>query len=274
MTHNTAENAHKALRTPLKQCNQINTLNASAWFEFDLPALMAAFKRFPGREYDDEMFRRYLTQFADATRNEARRLPFSVVCFHVEYAAGKWLAALIEEVKRDDQLTYRVTLTREEFTTQAVFDRIWTMLEIPAYPKGYADAAIHKLAEFSVMMRSLTRWMNLPIHFVVECASSLAQKVQAASPAKAKKLLNDHRARPRYVLMTPDAIKRISVCDSTTASHKWKRGSMVRGHFRTYSAECFKHMRGKCVWIEPHWAGPTEFKHPDLGVRYRVLATR
>jgi len=132
-------------------------------------------------------------------------------------------------------------------------------------PRDYDAPAIRNAA---VAMQEVM-YFNSPGRFVVERMSSRARKLVGKPRSnKAPKILRGHE-RACYTLLTPHAARAMMGLLTPGQGHASPTPHERRRHYRTYTAERYKKMKGQRVTIPATWVGPSEAtvgKH-----RYKVM---
>ena len=101
---------------------------------------------------------------------------------------------------------------------------------------------------FADFSRKAVGIINCKDRFVLE---STPLKTRKSKPREVKRSFQ----RPEYTVIHPQIIRKTMGLDKTGVK---VRGHDVRGHWRTYESDRYVNMKGKTVWIDAHWAGPSE----------------
>lgn len=124
---------------------------------------------------------------------------------------------------------------------------------------------VHKLSASCAYLASCVAVMcvtliNEPATFIVE--------ERPLVPPKDNPNLSVPRSigRPHYIVLKPRQIRERFIYpkrpeDETEEESEARRkvgAHERRGHYRTLTAERFKHARGRVLWIDPIWVGPSE----------------
>ncbi len=112
----------------------------------------------------------------------------------------------------------------------------------------------HQLQRFDTAFHVFTILEGDTENFILE---TTPKKVRRPKPGK---IPRSHE-RPYYTLLTPKKIrKKLGIENPDSKPGIGPTPHERRGHWRIYSAERYKKMRGKRQWIDPVWIGSSEAK--------------
>ena len=107
--------------------------------------------------------------------------------------------------------------------------------------------------EFNACMLAIL-WINRPSHFIVEETPAR----WATRPPKLRKVINSTK-KPHFICISPERIRQRYIPDPDRESTGRKTGAhQRRGHWRLYSNERYRNLKGKRQWIDAVWIGPKE----------------
>ncbi len=89
-----------------------------------------------------------------------------------------------------------------------------------------------------------------PKNFILETTPKKVRK-------PGKKFIRQHE-RPIYTVLEPGAIRKTMGLSVPAPDGKWRASHERRGHNRILRHERFGENRGKTIWINPTWIGPSE----------------
>ena len=106
------------------------------------------------------------------------------------------------------------------------------------------------------LMRSILAilWVQRPTHFIVEERPTRWEK----KPPKKNTVINSTK-KPHFICIAPERIRTTYIKDpDSSPTGRKTRAHQRRGHWRTYSNERYRNLKGKRQWIDAIWVGPQE----------------
>jgi hypothetical protein len=97
-------------------------------------------------------------------------------------------------------------------------------------------------------------WVQRPTHFIVEERPTRWEK----KPPKKNTVINSTK-KPHFICIAPERIRTTYIKDpDSSPTGRKTRAHQRRGHWRTYSNERYRNLKGKRQWIDAIWVGPQE----------------